>query len=62
MDNFEIEKDVDPFIQETEDIYVKADLDEENVRVTPDVEATSKERETTPPTVTRIDSQDLRRN
>ena len=59
VDNFEIEQDVDPLNQETKDVDVKADPDEENVRVTPDVEATSKERETTPPTVTRIDSQDL---
>ena len=55
MNNFDIEQVVDPFV----DVDVKADPDEENVRVTPDVEATSKERETTPPTVTRIDSQDL---
>ena len=34
VDNFEIEKDVDPFIQEPED--VKAGPNEENVRVTPD--------------------------
>ena len=55
MDNFEIEQDVDPFIQDTEDVDAKADPDEENVRVTTDIEETNKENETA------TDSQDSRK-